>query len=393
MDTTVESETPPCVAEEQADVESAVSVASEPASAPSSPRNPAELVCYSVEAVLGTQLSRPLTRFFTASGPKEFNPIYSSLSAKQTPIVPSAVKAVLSEDKSTENFVFGQRFLPEPCSKEVTHPPLRPDAVNESGLCSNLPQENCVMSVIPTELESKRCLNFPLNSGELWKPQAKTEPPQPSHQAFHEATFEGLSADRCSVNSTTAGVPRSSPTEPGDPSDHGNLHLTVSQKPIEAQNELRLGSEEQCSTKIPDEYLADSGAECKKSPQQPLPCLFATPLTELLKSSHQPGLIKSSPTSQSADGRNNQPSSSFFSLFAAPLGAPPFPPGRSSLHSHRNQRGKTETVFPKQDVPEDQPTSHNLSPNPRSRCEEIRRADEAQPDVSSHTGTDAKHKC
>lgn len=389
MDTTVESETPLCVAEEQADVESAVSDSSEPASAPPSPLNPAEPVCYSVEAVLGTQLSRPLTRLFTASGPKEFNPIYSSLSAKQAPIVPSAVKAVLSEYKSTENFQV-KRFLPEPCSKEVTHPQLRPDTVNEPGLCSNVPQENGVMSVIHTQLDSKRCLNFPLNSGELWKPQTKTEPPQPSLQAFHEATFEGLSADRCSVNSTTDGVPRSSPTEPSDSSDHGNVHLTVSQKPIETPNELRLGSEEQCSTKNPG---VDSGAECKKSPQQPFHCLFATPLTELVKSSHQPGLIKSSPTSQSADGRNNQPSSSFFSLFAAPLGAPPFPPGRSSLHSHRNQRGKTETVLPKQDVPEDQPTSHNLSPNPRRRCEEMRHADEAQPDVSSHTGTDAKHKC
>lgn len=390
---TVESETPFCVAEQQADLESAVSDASEPVSAPSSPLNPAEPVCYSVEAVLGPQLSRPLTRLFTASGPKEFNPIYSSLSAKQTPKVPSAVKAVFSEYTSPENSVFGQRFLPEPCSKEVTHPQLRPDTVNEPGLCSNLPQENCLMSVIHPELDSKHCLNLPLSSGELWKPQKKTEPPQPSLQAFHEATFEGLSADWCSVNSTTDSVPRSSPTEPGDSSDHGNLHLTVSQKPLETQNELRRGSEEQCSTKNPAEYLADSGAECKKSPQKPFHCLFATPLTELLKSSHQPGLIKSSPTSQSADGRNNQPSSSFLSLFTTPLGAPPFPPGRSSLHSHRNQRGKMETVLSKQDVPEDQPTSHNVSPNPRSQCEEMKHADEAQPDVSSHTGTDAKHKC
>lgn len=376
MSTNVESEGPSCSAEERAD---AVSGAATPASPPPPPQNPTQPVCYSVEAVLGPQLSRPFSRFSAASGPKDLDRLSSSANP---PNDPSAGDAVPSARKSTETSVSS-----EPCLKEAAHANLGRDTVGEAVSRSSLPQENCLMPDVHTEPHSERALDLPLNPGELWKPGPKTEHPQ-RLQAFPEAAFERFSSERRSVTSRADSVPRSSRTGPAE-SSHPTNHLTLGHKPEETQQELRFGSEEPVPPKNPVEQSVAPGAGCKRSLGRPFHCLFAKPLTELLKPSHQ--LIKSSRASQSADGRSNQPSGSFSSLFAAPLGAAAFPPGRSSLHSHRREGGQTQTVLSKQ-APEEQPTSQNLSPNPRSGPEGARGADEAQPDVSAPTGTDSKHQ-
>lgn len=375
--------------EEQADVESAADVqsaageASQPVSLPSPPQQAAEPICYSVEAVLGPQWSRPFTRLFPGPGQKEFQPLCSaeSLPANQSR-VPYAGNAGLSARKATEDPVLGQRFSSEPHLKEVRLPQLSPDPVHETVSCWNRPQENRLRSVLHTELESKRCWNLPLTSAKLWKSGEKTEASQPSPQAFHEATF----ADgRCSVNSTADGGPHCKPTKSGDSADPGSPLLKV-QEPRESQRALKPGSEQHCSAENPAERSADSADH-----RQPFSCLFATPLNESLKRSHRPALIQSCPASQSADGRTNQPDrapSSFLSLFAAPLGAAPFPP-QSSLHSQRKQKGKMETVLSRPEPAEEQPASQKLSANPsRSQCEETRGAEEAQPDVASQAGTE-----
>lgn len=382
-DTKVESEAAFGVTEEQAELQAAAGEASRPLSPPSSPRQPSEPVCYSVEAVLGPQRSRPFTQPFPAPGQKEFQPLYSAERLPANPSrVPYAGDAALSARKAPEDPVLGRRFSPEPRLKEVRLPQLSPDPVHETVWCWNRPQENRLRSVLHTGLDSKRCWNLPLTSAKLWKPGEKKEAPEPSPQASDEATF----ADRrCSVSSPADVSPRCSPTESGASADPGSPPLKV-EEPSESQRELQSGSEEQRSAENPAERSADC-ADLRR----PFRCLFAAPLSESLKRSHRPALIQSSPTCQSAD-RTKPPGgapSSFLSLFAAPLGAAPFPP-QSSVHSQRKQRGKMETVLSRAEPAEEQPASQSLSPNPsRRQGEERSGAEEAQPGGASQAGTES----
>ncbi|XP_075308728.1 uncharacterized protein LOC142370165 isoform X2 [Odontesthes bonariensis] len=67
-----EKETSTCQTEASSDATDVpVSDAAQPPSPPSTPHNQEEPVCYSVEAVLGPQLSRPFPSFFTTPGTKE----------------------------------------------------------------------------------------------------------------------------------------------------------------------------------------------------------------------------------------------------------------------------------------------------------------------------------
>lgn len=364
-DTKVESEAAFCVTEEQAELQAAAGEASRPLSPPSSPRQPSEPVCYSVEAVLGPQRSRPFTQPFPAPGQKEFQPLYSAECLPANPSrVPDAGDAALSARKAPEDPGLGSS---EPRLKEVGLPQLSPDPVHKTAWCWNRPQENRLRSVLHTGLDSKRCWNLPLTSAKLWKPGEKKEAPEPCPQASDEASF----ADRrCSVNPPADVSPRCSPTESGASADPGSPPLKV-EEPSESQRELQPGSAEN---------PAERSADCADL-RRPFRCLFAAPLSESLKRSHRPALIQSSPTCQSAD-RTKPPGgapSSFLSLFAAPLGAAPSPP-QSSLHSQRKQRGTME----------EQPASQSLSANPsRRQGEERSGAEEAQPGGASQAGTES----
>lgn len=245
---------------------------------PSPPLQPAGPVCYSVEAVLGPQLSR----LFPGPGHREFSPLQSPDSApqSQTPQAPYAVHAVLRSGNWT------QRFSCDP-------PQPSPDSGTKT----------------VTELDSKPWMNHPLTSADLWKPGKAEQPPPPP-----PAPLEGASVGtRSSVNSPTGFSPAESDPGPGLPA----------QDPNETQ-------QEQGSPDSPAQ--TDSAAERPKTLTKPFCCLFASPLPE---SPDRPGS-----TSQPADRRDhalNKSPSPFSSLFAAPLGAAPFPP-----HSHRNQRGRTK---------------------------------------------------
>ncbi|XP_029706116.1 zinc finger CCCH domain-containing protein 6-like isoform X2 [Takifugu rubripes] len=321
--TNVESEGPFCMAED------AVSGAATPAGPPPPPQDPPQPVCYSVEAVLGPQLSRPFSRFSAASGPKDLD------------------------------------RLSNPPNAPPAGDPGR-DTVGETVWCSRPPQEQRRSDVHP-EPGSERALDLPLDPGELWRPGPKTQRPQPSLQAFPGAAFERSSSERRSVTSRADGAARPSRTGPAE-SSHPRSPLALGREPEETQQELRCGSEEPFSPMNSAEGSVAPGAGCTRPLRQPFQGLFARPLTELLKPSHRPELSTSSRASQSADGRNNQNSSSFSSLFAAPLG------------------GQTQTVLSKH-APEDQPASQNLSAHPRTGPEGTRGAAEARPDVSAHTAS------
>lgn len=329
MSTNVEPEGPFCSAEERAD---AVSGAAPPAGPPPPPQNPTQPVCYSVEAVLGPQLSRPFSRFSAASGPEDLD----RLSSAAPPSDPSPGNGVPSACEGTETSASS-----EPCLKEAAHANVE-----------TCPEPDVHAGPPP------RALDLPLSPGELRNPAPETE--------------------RRSVAPRADGVPR--PRRTGAESSHPPNHLTLGHQPEETQQELSFGSEEPFSPKTPAEQPGAPGAGGQRSLTPAFHCLFARPLTELLKPSHQP--IKSSRASP-ADGRTNRLSSSFSSLFAAPLGAAAFPPGCSSLHPHRSGG---QTVLSKH-APEDRPTSQNLSPNPRSGSEGPRGADDAH--SSAHTGTDS----
>lgn len=330
MSTEVVSEGPFGPAEERAD---AASGATGP---PSSPQNPARPVCYSVEAVLGPQLSRPFSMFSAASEPRDLD----RLSSAPPPRDPSPGGAS------------GPRL------KEAARANLGRAAVGETASGSGLPQQNR-LSDVHTEPDSQRALDLPLDPGELCRPGPETEHPQ-RLQAPSEATSEGSSSERRSVTSRADGGPGSSGTRPAGPS-HPRNHLTLGLKP-EGTQELRSGSEEPFTSKNQAEDSVAPGARCRRSLGPPFHCLFARPLAESRNPPHQI-------TQPSSDGRTEQRSRSrsrsFSSLFAAPLGG----------------GGQTQTGLSKQ-APEDRHTSQNLPPDPRSGPEGTRGADE-------HTGTDS----
>ena len=309
-------------------MEPAADEASQPASPPSSPRQPAGPVCYSVEAVLGPQWSRPLPRLFPAPGQKEFQPLYL---AEPLPANPHAGDAASA---ATEDPVFGGRASPEPRLEEVRLPPPSPASVHETVPCWIGPQENRLEGVLHPGLESKCCGSLPLTSVKLSGNQ------QPSPQASGEAAF----ADRqCSVNSAADGGPGSGP-------DPGSLHLKVGE-PSERQRPFEPSE---------DQRSAEEPAACSAELRGAFRGLFATPLSE-------PPWTQPRPAGRSgpADGAP----SAFLSLFAAPLGAPPW-----TLEAGRSRA-----------EPAGQPASQQHS---RSPCGESRGAEEAGPDVAAGAGSE-----
>lgn len=217
-----------CPTEELADiVQEAVppdtSDAVQPHSPPSTNLNPTEPVCYSVEAVLGRQLSRPFTSLFTTPKSKEFVPLSSSDctsdSAKQTQ-VPYSVDAVLRSCKSVENSTFGHTptlpaqsvsYTPKTYFEEVTHPLLSPETPNKKVLClvntmneANESQGKRQSSLqVHTDLSSKTCHKLALASGDHQKQGGDmSESPKPAQRASHEVKLDLLCTDvKCSVPS------------------------------------------------------------------------------------------------------------------------------------------------------------------------------------------------
>lgn len=429
-DTNIEKESMFCATVEQPDIVKeaflpCASDAARPHSPPPSNFKPAEPVCYSVEAVLGSQLSKPFTSSFTTARPKEFTPLVSSehtlYSVHQPQKVPYSVDAVLSSCKSVEKTLSGQSpaYAPKRDAVEVSHPLLSPEEQNKKVSSSNL-------SYLPsfplhTDPSSKTLSDLSPTSRDHQTKSDMSETPKPALPASQEVKLDILSTDiRCPVNSTaddpalglmnSKGI-FSKPSVHASTSQHPmqvNPHIIptpdsqVSFKPFcqssgfaqssltEIQSGLKPGSKYRYSTESPAEcsvkmpHCADLAAGCRQT-ETYFHNLFASPksLQSTDHSTKSSGPLVSNQSScpgklsedyrknhQKAHEPNKPSTTSFLSLFASPLSAAP-----SSLQSgqsddkpsqpfHSEYRTNGETPLLKQDTTEDisnMPTSHNFS--------------------------------
>ncbi|XP_044044760.1 uncharacterized protein LOC122872829 isoform X2 [Siniperca chuatsi] len=206
-----------CQTEELADImEGAVpshaSNAVQPHGTPSTNLNHEEPVCYSVEAVLGPQLSKPFPSFFTTPGSQESAPLSSSDctpgSAYQSE-VPYSVDAVLRSCKSVGNSTVGHTctpptaqtvsYTPKSYFEENTDPLLNSETQNEKVLYSvNTRNENnksqttkMFKSQLSLQMHtgwiSKTCPNLTLSSGDHIKQGGNMpESLKPAQRGSHE---------------------------------------------------------------------------------------------------------------------------------------------------------------------------------------------------------------
>lgn len=187
----------------------------QPHSPPSTSLNPTQPVCYSVEAVLGPQLSRPFTSAFTSLRSKEFAPLSSDCSSdsnKQT-FVPYSVEAVLRSCKSEENSTVGHTpthsaqivsCATKTYSEEFTNPLLSQETQNEKISCSEKTtnqakesQEKSQLSVqVHTDLRSKAYPKLPLASRDHQNQSGDTsEALKHTHKASHDVKSDYLCSD------------------------------------------------------------------------------------------------------------------------------------------------------------------------------------------------------
>lgn len=206
--------------------------AAQPHSPPSANLHREEPVCYSVEAVLGPQLSKPFTSFFTAPRNQEFAPLSSSDcssgSAHQSQ-VPYSVDAVLRSCKSVENSMFAHTptpptaqsvsYTPKTSFEEITDPLLSSETQNKNILYSlntrneaNNSQEKMFKSLsslqVHTGLISKTCPNRALASGDHKKQSGNTPESLKPQQTSHKIKFEPLHLPMdktCSANGESDG--------------------------------------------------------------------------------------------------------------------------------------------------------------------------------------------
>ncbi|XP_044044761.1 zinc finger CCCH domain-containing protein 6-like isoform X3 [Siniperca chuatsi] len=152
-----------CQTEELADImEGAVpshaSNAVQPHGTPSTNLNHEEPVCYSVEAVLGPQLSKPFPSFFTTPGSQESAPLSSSDctpgSAYQSE-VPYSVDAVLRSCKSVGNSTVGHTCTP-PTAQTVSYTPKSYFEENTDPLLNSETQNEKVLYSVNTRNENNK---------------------------------------------------------------------------------------------------------------------------------------------------------------------------------------------------------------------------------------------
>lgn len=193
----------------------------EPHSPPSTNLEPAEPVCYSVQAVLGPQLLRPFTSSFTFPKSKEFVPLSSSCisdSTNQTQ-APYSVDAVLKSFKSAESSTSGHIITLY--TQTVSCTPEKSGDEEVAGPLQGLDTENKVSCLINTVKEEDRLQEKEtkgLNSKNCTKPpQALRDhrrqhrdsliSPNSSQRATYDVKLDVLSKDiKCSPNLTSESV-------------------------------------------------------------------------------------------------------------------------------------------------------------------------------------------
>ncbi len=212
-DANAEKEALSCQSEERADIMEAVpsaSDAAQPHSLPSTNLNHEEPVCYSVEAVLGPQLSKPFPSFFTTLGSQESAPLSSSdctSGSANHSEVPYSVDAVLRSCKSVENFTFGHTptartvsYTPKTYFGEITEPLLSSETRTEKVLYSlntrneaNKSQEKMFSPQVHTSLISKTCPSLTLASGDHKRHDGNMpESLKPAQRASHKVKVDLL---------------------------------------------------------------------------------------------------------------------------------------------------------------------------------------------------------
>lgn len=364
-ETNAEKETSLCQTEELADVaEEAVlphaSHADQPHSPPSSNLNKEELVCYSVAAVLGPQLSKPFPSFFTTPGSQESGPLsspdWTSGSAHQSE-VPYSVDAVLRSCK-VEKSTFGCTPTPPTTAQSVSYTPktdlysvntiIPPfGRTNHNSIFSRPPSQTST-SKRPTQL--KPHLSVPtLDSQASIKPRSHSS-------GFTE--FKGESA--------VPVEPATSSIEMSDSENTVSRHFAATETHLHSTKTppgLKRGTNQQDTTETTAEcssktaHCGDLAVGYKKTLKRPFHSLFASPITDTLQptdksvpssSDYESDRVKSEPDKASAR--------SFLSLFAAPLSATPLPCMQSPP-----DYSKTSSCSQKSNQPVDN-TSHSSHP-------------------------------
>ncbi|KAM7418443.1 hypothetical protein PAMA_015862 [Pampus argenteus] len=366
-----------------------------------------ELVCYSVEAVLGPQLSKPFSALSTTTGSQDSSPLSvpqtncTSGSANQSE-VPYSVDAVLRSCKSLHSSNFGHSTTAPaaPAVQTVSYTP------NTQQLCSE-DYEDKVLSLVNTKNEPNKFQEKAFKS--LSTPQAHSGPisktctddlrkgkpadiicsgnsksevkvlhslfsrspcqtSTPKHPAHLKPRLSGLTSDsKASINSSCPGSGSvefkgkdAASAEPVTSSikTSDSAHQFAAKKLNEvhqnlknSQSDVKLGAEQRCG---------DLAAGRSKTLKRPFHSLFASPITDTLKptpdSACPQSFIQSScPSPQSADCRskNIQPdklnsASSFLSLFASPLSesAAPLPGMLSPPDCSRTSSASQESSQP-----------------------------------------------
>lgn len=193
----------------------------EPHSPPSTNLEPAEPVCYSVEAVLGPQLLRPFSSSFTFPNRKEFVPLPSSCtpdSTNQTQ-APYSVDAVLKSFKSAESSTSGPigtlytqtvSCIPKKSADDEVAGPLQsPDTGDKVSCLINAIREGDELQEKETkDLNSKNCTK-PHQASRDHKRQHRDSSIYPtySQRATYDVKLDVLPKDiKCSPNLTNEGV-------------------------------------------------------------------------------------------------------------------------------------------------------------------------------------------
>ncbi|XP_069577810.1 mucin-12-like, partial [Brachyistius frenatus] len=365
--------------------------AARPHSPPST--NLEEPVCYSVEAVLGPQGSRPFPSFLTTPGSQESTTVPSSdatLGYVNQSEAPYSVDAVLRSCKSVENLTFGQR----PAALTENTDPLQSsqhrnekDSLNTGDEASKSRQKIFksllsfeVQKICPDLSESLKtprrashgvteadksgstgCSHLPAgtacsvnskNEGvfRFGRPSGQTcAPKRPAHTKPHLPvwTFHSQSSVQPFLKSEGGGaVPVASAGRSAKTNDSAKSAITeMRRRSKRTQSGLKLGAQRQnspeskseCSSSLPN----TNG--CHQTQKRPFHSLFASPISD--------GVISASPRRfiqppQSADftGKDGEvqtapepdktSAASFFSLFATPL--------KGSAASHSSRRSQAD---------------------------------------------------
>lgn len=215
-DTNAEQEAPLCQPEEVVnDVVEAVpphaSDADQPQSPPSTNLTQEEPVCYSVEAVLGPQLSKPFSRFLTtprSQGPTSLSTSDCMTGSANQSKVPYSVDAVLRSWKSVEHSSFGDKPIPPTAQTPSFTPKTHFEEITDAHLSSETLVKE-VLSSVNTRKEtnkSKERLFKSLPSLQVHTSQVSETLPnstvaygdnrkQAAQTAFQEVKSELLSTD------------------------------------------------------------------------------------------------------------------------------------------------------------------------------------------------------